>query len=148
MEKIIKIDGREVGFKASALTPRLYRHRIGRDMIQDLTRLRKAFEKAGKLTENASEEEQREAQLSNLDLEIFENAAFVMAKQFDNTIPQTPEEWLDGFATFSIYQILPTILELWDLNNMTTSTAKKNKTNNSKGNRSNFYASMCSAESF
>lgn len=27
MEKVIKIDGRDVGFKATALTPRLYRHR-------------------------------------------------------------------------------------------------------------------------
>lgn len=39
------IDGKEVGFKATALTPRLYRHRIGRDMIQDLNRLRKAYKK-------------------------------------------------------------------------------------------------------
>ena len=41
MEKRIQIDGKEVGFRASALTPRLYRHKIGRDMIQDLNKLQK-----------------------------------------------------------------------------------------------------------
>ena len=46
MERIVKIDGKEVGFRASALTPRLYRHKIGRDMVQDLNRLRKAYGKA------------------------------------------------------------------------------------------------------
>ena len=47
---------------------------------------------------------------SNLDmfsLEVFENIAFIMAKHADPSIPDTPEEWLDNFNTFSIYQVLP-----------------------------------------
>lgn len=35
-------------------------------------------------------------------------------------------EWLEQFQTFSIYQILPAILELWNLNEETQSKAKKN----------------------
>ena len=35
------------------------------------------------MPEDATEEEQQEAQLSALDLEIFENAAWVMAWQYD-----------------------------------------------------------------
>ena len=27
MDKVVKIDGKEVGFRATALTPRLYRHK-------------------------------------------------------------------------------------------------------------------------
>ena len=53
---------------------------------------------------------------SNLDmfsLEMFENIAFVMAKHADPAIPNSPEEWLDGFNTFSIYQVLPQLIELW-----------------------------------
>lgn len=126
MDKIITIDGREVGFRATALTPRLYRHKIGRDIIQDLNSLRKAYAKAAALPADATEEEKKEAQLSVLDLEIFENAAWVMARQYDANVPVTPEEWLDGFATFSIYEILPGILELWALNERTTATPKKN----------------------
>ena len=45
-------------------------------------------------------------------LEMFENIAYVMAKHADPSIPDTPEEWLDGFNTFSIYQVLPQIIEL------------------------------------
>jgi len=125
MKKIIVIDGKEVGFKATALTPRIYRHRVGRDMVADMSKLRKAYRKATDLPENASEEEKEDAQLSVLDLEIFENTAWIMARQYDPSIPDDPDEWLDGFETFSIYEILDQILELWALNNQTTSMAKK-----------------------
>lgn len=138
MDKIISIDGKEVGFRASALTPRLYRHKMGRDIIRDLNRLRRSYEtamKAQNLTkpgENATPEQRAEyeaaledAQLDTVDLEIFENIAFVMARQYDQTIPDNPDEWLEGFGVFSIYEILPLILELWQLNQATTSTSKK-----------------------
>ena len=39
MDKVVKIDGKEVGFRATALTPRLYRHKIGRDIVQDIPEL-------------------------------------------------------------------------------------------------------------
>ena len=138
MEKILVIDGKEVGFRATALTPRLYRHKMGRDIIRDLNQLKRSYDKAvvarkikqpGKdATEKQKSEYDaavKEAQLSVMDLEIFENAAFVMARQYDQTIPDTPEEWLEGFAVFSIYEILPEILALWQLNQQTTSTPKK-----------------------
>ena len=66
---------------------------------------------------------------SNLDmfsLEMFENIAFVMAKHADASIPNTLEEWLDGFNTFSIYQVLPQLIELWGLNVQTDVEAEKN----------------------
>ena len=59
-------------------------------------------------------------------LEMFENIAYVMAKHADPNIPDTPEEWLDAFNTFSIYQVLPKIIELWGLNVRTDAEAKKN----------------------
>lgn len=125
MDKIIRIDGKDIGFKATALTPRLYRHKIGRDIIQDLNKLRKAYNKAASLPETATAEEREDAQLSGMDLEIFENVSFIMARQYDANIPSTPEEWLDGFKTFSIYEILPGLLELWALNEMQTAKPKK-----------------------
>ena len=138
MDKIVIIDGKEVGLRATALTPRLYRHKIGRDIIRDLNQLKRNYEKAidaqniqkpGKdATEqqvNDYEQAMQDAQLSVMDLEIFENVAFVMARQYDQNLPNTPEEWLEGFAVFSIYEILPDILTLWQLNQQTTSTTKK-----------------------
>lgn len=126
MKKVIKIDEKEVGFKATALTPRLYRHFLGRDMISDMVKLKKAYRKAEELPEEATEEERQEAQLSVVDLEIFENAAWIMAWQYDKEAAgNDPNAWLDGFETFSIYEVLPEILVLWDMNQKTTATPKK-----------------------
>lgn len=125
MDRVLTIGGKAVGFRATALTPRLYRHKIGRDIIQDFSRLEKAYRKAAALPETATEEERREAQLSAFDLEIFENAAYIMARQYDPSVPDSPDDWLDGFETFSIYEILPHILELWAINEATTARPKK-----------------------
>lgn len=116
MIKQIEIDGKQVTFKASAAIPRIYRMKFQRDIYKDL----KVLEKS--MGENSEES-------SNLDmfsLEMFENIAFVMAKHADASIPNTPEEWLDGFNTFSIYQVLPQLIELWGLNVKTDVEAKKN----------------------
>ena len=59
------------------------------------------------------------------DLEIFENVAYIMAYHADNSIPPTIEEWLDEFDMFSIYEVLPQILELWGENLVTDVTSKK-----------------------
>ena len=46
---------------------------------------------------------------------MFEDIAFVMAKHADSKgVPDTPDEWLEEFNTFSIYQVLPEIIDLWD----------------------------------
>ena len=66
---------------------------------------------------------------SNLDLfslEMFENIAYTMVKHADPQIPNEVDEWLDGFNTFSIYQVLPQLIELWGLNVKTDVEAKKN----------------------
>lgn len=126
MDKVLTISGKEVGLRATALTPRLYRHKIGRDIIQDMSQLQKAFSKAAQISKDATDEEREAAQLSVMDLEIFENVAFIMARQYDQNIPDTVEAWLDEFDTFSIYEIFPVILELWNLNNKTTAKPKKN----------------------
>ena len=114
--KTIEIDSKPVKFKASAAIPRIYRIKFQRDIYKDLASLEKTIDKS-------SEE------VSNLDLfslEMFENIAYVMVKHADPEIPDTPEEWLDDFNTFSIYQVLPKIIELWGLNVKTDAEAKKN----------------------
>ena len=59
------------------------------------------------------------------DLEIFENVTYIMAYHADNSIPQDINDWLDQFDMFSIYEVLPQILELWGDNMLTDVTAKK-----------------------
>ena len=92
MTKKIEIDGKEVLFKASAAIPKIYRIKFQRDIYKDLSALEKAI---GKNVDDAST-------LDTFSLEMFENIAYVMAKHADANIPDTPEEWLDGFNTFSI----------------------------------------------
>ena len=112
----IENDGKQVKFRASAAIPRIYRIKFNRDIYKDLAALEKAVG-------------DRDESSSNLDLfslEMFENIAYIMAKHADGSIPDTPEEWLDDFNTFSIYQVLPKIIELWGLNVKTDVEAKKN----------------------
>ena len=97
---------------------------IGRDMIVDMNKLSKAYKKV--TDAQKSKEENNEARLEVTDLLIFEDIAFVMAKHANPELSaQTPDEWLDEFNMFSIYEVLPVILELWAINNKTTSTPKK-----------------------
>lgn len=67
--------------------------------------------------------------LDTFSLEMFENIAYIMAKHAEPNVPNTPEEWLDGFNTSSIYQILPQIIELWGLNVQTAVQSKKTSPN-------------------
>lgn len=116
MTKKIEIDGKQVPFRASAAIPRIYRMKFHRDIYKDLSALEKSIGSGNEETSN----------LDLFSLEMFENIAFIMAKHADPAIPDTPEEWLDEFNTFSIYQVLPKLIELWGLNVKTDVEAKKN----------------------
>ena len=117
MTKKINIDGKDVMFKASAAIPRIYRLKFHRDIYKDLRDLEKAVD--------SSSEEQ--SSLDLFSLEMFENIAFIMAKHADPTaVPDSPEDWLDEFNTFSLYQVLPEIIELWGLSVQSEVESKKN----------------------
>ena len=61
-------------------------------------------------------------------MEIFENVAYIMAFHADHSIPDNIDDWLDQFEMFSIYEVLPEILELWGTNLITDVQSKKNLT--------------------
>lgn len=115
IRKNIEIDGQEVAFKASAAIPRIYRLKFQRDIYKDLVVLEKSI----------GDGKEESSNLDMFSLEMFENIAFIMAKHADPSIPDTPEEWLDNFNTFSIYQVLPQLIELWGLNVKTDVESKK-----------------------
>ena len=116
IQKNIIIDGIDVPFKASAAVPRLYRLKFRRDIYQDFAALQKSV---GENTEDSSA-------LDIESLEVFENIAYIMAKHADAAIPASPDEWLEQFNTFSIYEILPQLINLWGLNVETQVQSKKN----------------------
>ena len=51
---------------------------------------------------------------------------YVSAEYADHSIPDNIDDWLDQFEMFSIYEILPEILELWGSNLVTDVASKKN----------------------
>lgn len=114
MERIININGREVGFKATASTTKRYRDKFNRDLFKDISAL------LPKMTDQT---------LSADDLECFMNIAYIMAWQYDNTIPADPNDWLDQFEMFDIYLVLPQIIDLWGLNTEQIEKPKKKAEN-------------------
>lgn len=123
MERIIHIDGKDVPFKATGSTLRLYRFKFGRDLLVDFAKM---YGEVQEIVKRASGDQTAAVKSLSPDaLTTFENVAYIMARQADPTIPSDPDEWLDGFTMFSIYEVLPEIVELWNMSQMSTAEQKK-----------------------
>jgi hypothetical protein len=117
IKKTITIDGIEVLFKASAALPRLYRAKFRKDIFKDFSALKTSVD----------ENDEHESGLGIESLEVFEAIAWCMAKHADpQGVPDSPDEWLEQFNCFSIYEMLPQLFELWGLNTETEIQSKKN----------------------
>lgn len=98
MEKILNIDGRQVKFKSTGAFLLRYKAQFGRDALKDIYTMQAA-------TKN------KKNTLDSIDLEIFLNLAWTLAKTADQSI-KPPMEWLDTFDTFPIVDILSEITDL------------------------------------
>lgn len=79
------------------------------------------------LEKSVGENDEDNSNLDLFSLEMFEDLAWLMARHADPAkVPDSPEEFLDQFNTFSIYQILPQLIELWGLNVQTEVESRKN----------------------
>lgn len=117
IKRNITVDGIEVPFKASAAVPRMYRLKFGRDIYKDFSALQK----------EVREGDEESSGIDIESLEVFENIAYIMAKHAQpDDVPSSPDEWLEQFNTFSIYEVLPQLIELWGLNVETQVESKKN----------------------
>lgn len=116
METTIKIDGKDMRFKASAATPMLYRSRFNRDLLRDLQSLAAQMQRGRDADGN----------LPVQVLETFSRMAYIMAKQADpDTVPDTPEAWLDGIPVLPFYGLFPVLLDLWSGNVEALEESKK-----------------------
>lgn len=126
IEKTITVEGRPFKMRSSALVPKLYRAYFGRDMVRDMHKLAEAYKKVQNLPKDATDEEREAAQFEVADLEVFENLAWISMKHAGEDVGETPEQWLESLdGVFSIYEVLPTLLDLWKINNLTTSKPRK-----------------------
>jgi len=112
MEKIIKIDGKDVKFKSTGSAPLRYKMQFKRDFFADIAKL-ETIVTGDKATIN----------FETFDLEVFYNIAWIYAKIADPTIPP-PLEWLDTFEEFPLMEIIPQLLDI-----ITASIGKINQKN-------------------
>lgn len=112
MEKVVTVGDKDIKFRASGLTPKLYRQRFGREFFADAQKLAKSYMDP-------------ESEYSIPDLECFERLAYIMAWQGDNSIPDDMDEWLDSLDGLVIYQVLPEVMSLWSASATQTAAPKK-----------------------
>lgn len=106
MEKLVKIDGKEIRLVANGGTPRLYRAMFKRDVFGDMA---KAIGEDGGVQST----------------ECFEDLAFIMAKQ-GGLEGYDIDEWLSSMESpTAILEAVPEILALWYDTNETVVTDKK-----------------------
>ena len=108
MEKILNIDGRQVKFKSTGAFLLRYKQQFKRDALKDIYKLQES------IVEKKDEEGNMVQELVNidaLDLEVFYNLAWTLAKTADpNILP--PMEWLDEFSEFPLLDIIPELVDL------------------------------------
>lgn len=112
MEKTITIGRHEVPMKATANTPKRYRNAFNEDLLLKLQDLFNHMDR------------QTGAFVGDVNLEVVENLAYIMAKQANNEIG-TQDDWLDQFEATDIYNAMPDIIGVWGASTSTLSEAKK-----------------------
>lgn len=124
MERTIIIDERPVRFKSTGAFLLRYKAQFKRDALKDLVKLEPIISKLDKkiiLADDATEEQKALAQeqenenaieaFDSLDLELFYNMAWVMAKTADPSIAE-PMVWLDTFGEFPVMDIFTEIQDV------------------------------------
>lgn len=116
MEMTVKIDGRDVVFRKNGATMLLYKQIFGREYFADLGKVirskkllnaaeQTATSKTGKKKKTEDEDLIKIAeQLGSLDLEVYYNILYVLAKAADPGIPDQMT-WLAGFENFDVMPV-------------------------------------------
>ncbi|MEL7609492.1 MAG: hypothetical protein AAGU74_08285 [Bacillota bacterium] len=102
MERIIKIDGKDVRLKSSAALPLKYKAQFGRDLFADMDRKKD----------------------EPIDSEVFYNLIWLLAKCADDAIPPVME-WVESFGSFPVFKIFNDVGALITLSMGTTEKNSK-----------------------
>lgn len=105
MEKIINIGGVDVRLKSTAATPLIYKNQFKTSFMTDLMLLSKAFQNGTDISKMSYN------QIRNVDLDIFYNFVWVLAKGADKNI-EPPLEWFEKFGEFDLEEVTTDVMEL------------------------------------
>ena len=111
MERVFEVENQKLGVKCSAGTVRTYRNLFARDLIQDMVSLEKELVETKTLNAESAE--------------TAENVIYLMAKEYDDTIPAM-NEWLSGFSPYFVFNVVAQVIYMWRENLQTINTSKKN----------------------
>ncbi len=112
MEKIIKIEEKEVALKTTGATLLRYKMQFGKDLLSELIKL-----------EQLSDGDC--IRVDRLDFELFYNILWALAKTADPNI-KPPMEWFEEFESIPIMEIIPELMEM--LNSLMATNKKKPET--------------------
>lgn len=98
METTVKIDGKDVRFKATAAVPLLYRRKFKRDLFRDV-------EAAATAKDDSAAEKS---------MGTIERMAYIMAYHADPSgVPDSLEEWMENIPVMSMFSLIPVVMALW-----------------------------------
>jgi hypothetical protein len=127
----INVDGKMLAFKASGMTQITYDSLFrGRNFINDIMSLRDIRSDI-----DAAGDDMTKVNISTDDLRVFANVCYTMRYQAMSSSEKkafrikypTAYDWLDDLNTFDIYTILPQVMDLWNLDSVSTSKLEEKK---------------------
>lgn len=95
MEKTLVIDGKEVTLKGTGGLPLRYKMQFGKDYFAEIAKMASG----------------KKVNTDQIDMEVFYNLTWTMAKTADRTIP-SPLEWFDSFDSFPIDEVFPAVQDI------------------------------------
>lgn len=110
MERIVNLEGHDIGLKVSAGTVRAYRDQFGKDLIQDMGVIEQEILANKTMTVESSQ--------------IAENIIWLMAKEYDPDI-EPIDKWLGNFGPYFIYGAVVYVITMWRDNIATLNKSKK-----------------------
>jgi hypothetical protein len=127
----INVDGKMLAFKASGMTQITYDSLFrGRNFLNDIMSLRDIRSDI-----DAAGDDMTKVNISTDDLRVFANVCYTMRYQAMSSSEKkafrikypTAYDWLDDLNTFDIYTILPQVMDLWNLDSISTSKLEEKK---------------------
>ncbi|MBQ8826431.1 MAG: hypothetical protein IJ007_05010 [Oscillospiraceae bacterium] len=107
MEKVIRIDDKEVRLKITGGTTYRYKAQTGREYLTDVIEL----EEKQRICTDESGKLDIKRFISVINLNVIYEIIWAMAKTADDTIPD-PLSWLDTFEKFPVFSVWSDIREL------------------------------------
>ena len=110
MQKQLTLEGKQVKACSNALLPRLYRFHFGTDILMDLQKFHKDYQKDPQ----------------SVDFTPLENLTWLMLKEGGEDVGDSPEDWLRTIESpMSVYALSGEILQLWQQSQQATAIPKK-----------------------